>query len=193
MNNKKKRRRRVLGLDGERCLRCGSSRKLEMDHIVPQAADGGSCWKNLQTLCRPCNQLKSDQPIDYRSPERRLKAEQLCNCPWRPPLVVRRFGKSLEQRESIWETCGSVERHADRVGGKWVFAGTWLPIAEMFEKLNEGVTLDEFLDGMRVSRGRTPSGSSTVRLSVCGPLGPASEKPKRTRRCGAASSWAAGA
>ena len=34
----------------------------------------------------------------------------------------------------------------DRVGGKWVFAGTWLPIAEMFEKLNEGVTLDEFLD-----------------------------------------------
>ena len=145
MNNKKKRRQKVLGLDGERCLRCGSSRKLEMDHIVPQAADGGSCWKNLQTLCRPCNQLKSDQPIDYRSPERRLKAEQLCNCPWRPPLVVRRFGKSSEQRESTWETCGAVERHADLVGGKWVFAGTWLPIAEMFEKLNEGVTLDEFL------------------------------------------------
>ena len=100
----------------------------------------------------PPNPLPTVQPTEirpthrHRSPERRLKAEQLCNCPWRPPLVVRWFGKSLEQRESIWETCGVVERHDDLVGGKWVFAGTWLPIAEMFEKLNEGVTLDKFLD-----------------------------------------------
>ena len=117
-----------------------------MDHIVPQAGGGGSCWKNLQTLCQPCNQLKSDQPIDYRSRQRRLVAEQLCNCPWRPPTVVRPFGDSLERRESIWERSGVVERHADHVGGRWVFTGTWLPLAELFEKLNEGVTLDEFLD-----------------------------------------------
>ena len=133
-------------------------------------------------------ELKTDQPIDYRSPERRLTAEQKCGCEWEPPLVVRPFGKSLEPRESIWETSGVVELHTGGLSGKWVFAGTWLPIAELFEKLNDGVTLDEFLDWYEgMLRGRTPSGSSTVRLNFCGPSGPASEKPKRTRRGGAAS------
>ena len=124
MSNKKKRRQQVLSLDEERCLRCGSSRELEIDHVVPQAAGGPNCWNNLQTLCRPCNRQKTDQPIDYRSPERRLAAEQKCGCEWEPTLVVRPFGKSLEQRESIWETSGVVERHTDRLSGKWVFAGT---------------------------------------------------------------------
>ena len=146
MNNRRKRRGQVLSLDEERCLRCGSSRELQIDHIVPQAADGPNCWQNLQTLCRPCNQLKADQPIDYRSPERRLTAEQKCGCEWEPPLVVRPFGKSLEPRQSIWETSGIVELHTGGLSGRWVFAGTLLPIAELFEKLNDGVTLDEFLD-----------------------------------------------
>ena len=143
MSDKKK--EKVRSLDG-RCLRCGSSNQLEVDHIVPRAADGPNCWNNLQTLCLSCNRLKTDHPIDYRSPERRLKAEQNCGCGWQPPFIVRQFGGSLERRESIWETCGAVERHGDGLGRKWVFAGTWLPIAELFEKLNEGVTLDEFLD-----------------------------------------------
>ncbi|MCQ3804429.1 MAG: HNH endonuclease [bacterium] len=150
MSNKKKRRKQVFSLDGQRCLRCGSSRDLEIDHVVPQAADGPSCWKNLQTLCLPCNRLKTDQPIDYRSPERRLTAEQKCGCGWEPPLVVRKFGKFSEQRQSIWEawraTTGGVSRHTDRLSSKWVFAGTWVPISELFEKLNQGITLDEFLD-----------------------------------------------
>ena len=143
---KKARRRQVFCLDGNRCLGCGSSRDLEIDHIVPQAAGGPNCWNNLQTLCRPCNQGKTDRPLDYRSPERRLKAARKCGCGWTLPLVLRPFGETAEPRESIWETCGAVERHADRLGGRWVFAGTWLPIAELFEKLNDGVTLEEFLD-----------------------------------------------
>ena len=95
MSIKKARKQQVLSLDGERCLRCGNSCELEVDHIVPQAADGPDCWNNLQTLCRPCNQQKTVQPIDYRSPERRLTAERKCGCEWELPLVVRPFGKSL--------------------------------------------------------------------------------------------------
>ncbi len=102
--------------------------------------------KNLQTLCLPCNRRKADQPIDYRSPRRRLKAEAECKSEWQLPLVVRSFGESVEQRESIWEKSGVVERHTAGLGDRWVFAGTWLPIAELFERLNAGVTLDEFLD-----------------------------------------------
>nr|MDE0499830.1 HNH endonuclease [bacterium]MDE0501692.1 HNH endonuclease [bacterium] len=146
MSKKKGRRERVFSLDGDQCLSCGSSQDLEIDHIVPQAADGPDCWNNLQTLCQTCNRRKTDQPIDYRSPERRLAAERNCGCGWQPPLVVRQFGKSSEQRQSIWETCGAVERRTDRLSGEWVFAGTWLPIAELFEELNEGITLDQFLD-----------------------------------------------
>ena len=80
------RKQDVRNLD-KRCLRCGSSSgELEVDHILPQNADGSSsCWKNLQTLCQPCNQRKTDQHIDYRTAERRLAAERRCGCGWPPP------------------------------------------------------------------------------------------------------------
>ena len=52
----------------------------------------------------------------------------------------------MTTRGSIWETCDAVERHADRLGGAWIFAGTRVPIAALFDNLNEGVTIDEFLD-----------------------------------------------
>ena len=55
----------ILERDGFRCRRCGCSpadARLVIDHIVP-VARGGSCTAtNLQTLCVPCNQGKSDRP-----------------------------------------------------------------------------------------------------------------------------------
>ena len=76
MTIKKKRKQQVRSLDGERCLRCGSSNELRVDHILPKAAGGKGGWKNLQTLCERCNQLKADQHIDYRDDERRREAEE---------------------------------------------------------------------------------------------------------------------
>ena len=81
-----KRKQQVRSLDGERCLRCGSSSELWVDHIVPKAAGGKGGWKNLQTLCRPCDQLKADRHIDYRTDERRLEAEDRSRC-GRQPLT----------------------------------------------------------------------------------------------------------
>ena len=82
-----KRKQQVFRLDKDRCLYCGSSSsKLEVDHILPQKAGGSpGCWKNLQTLCRPCNQRKTDQHIDYRTAKRRLAAERRCDCVEQPP------------------------------------------------------------------------------------------------------------
>ena len=86
MSIKTKRKQQVRRLDKERCLYCRSSSKLEVDHILPQKADGSSnCWKNLQTLCRPCNKRKTDQHIDYRNGERRRAAKDKCACGWQPP------------------------------------------------------------------------------------------------------------
>jgi hypothetical protein len=40
------------------CARCGSTEKLELDHIVPRFAGGTTDRSNSQTLCRTCNRKK---------------------------------------------------------------------------------------------------------------------------------------
>jgi uncharacterized protein (DUF433 family) len=45
-----------------------------------------------------------------------------------------------------WTTCEAVERHPDRVSGAWVFRGTRVPVSALFENLEGGATVDEFLD-----------------------------------------------
>ncbi|MCI0350592.1 MAG: DUF433 domain-containing protein [Acidobacteriales bacterium] len=44
-----------------------------------------------------------------------------------------------------WKECSAVERVAGRVSGAWVFKGTRLPVRALFENLEEGATVDEFL------------------------------------------------
>jgi uncharacterized protein (DUF433 family) len=44
-----------------------------------------------------------------------------------------------------WSACPAVERQPDRVGGAWVFTGTRVPVRALFENLEEGATLADFL------------------------------------------------
>ena len=43
-------------------------------------------------------------------------------------------------------SCGAVERDRDRVSGAWVFRGTRVPVAALFENLEDGVPVGEFVD-----------------------------------------------
>lgn len=45
-----------------------------------------------------------------------------------------------------WEMCPAVERHPDRVSGKWVFRGTRVPVYALFENLRAGATVDDFTE-----------------------------------------------
>jgi uncharacterized protein (DUF433 family) len=45
-----------------------------------------------------------------------------------------------------WSQCPAVERSADRVSGAWVFRGTRVPVKALFENLESGARLDDFLD-----------------------------------------------
>lgn len=45
----------ILDRDGNACLFCGSTEKLELDHIIPWSKGGASDVSNLQTLCKACN------------------------------------------------------------------------------------------------------------------------------------------
>ncbi len=44
------------------------------------------------------------------------------------------------------ETLDAVERDPNRVSGVWVFQGTRVPVAALFENLRDGATIEEFLE-----------------------------------------------
>lgn len=45
-----------------------------------------------------------------------------------------------------WSTCPEVERIPDKVSGAWLFKGTRVPVRALFENLESGATIDEFLE-----------------------------------------------
>lgn len=53
-------RRLVLRRDHYRCVFCGRAGLLEVDHIIPWSAGGSDDPDNLRTLCRHCNQDRSN-------------------------------------------------------------------------------------------------------------------------------------
>jgi uncharacterized protein (DUF433 family) len=49
------------------------------------------------------------------------------------------------QADLGWAGCNAVEREPQRVSGVWVFRGTRIPVAALFENLEDGVSLAEFV------------------------------------------------
>lgn len=45
-----------------------------------------------------------------------------------------------------WSTCPAVERDTGRVSGAWVFAGTRVPVAALFENLEDGAQVTQFVE-----------------------------------------------
>ena len=45
-----------------------------------------------------------------------------------------------------WEFCTAVDRNPAKVGGAWCFAGTRLPVLSLFEHIDKGATVDEFVE-----------------------------------------------
>jgi uncharacterized protein (DUF433 family) len=45
-----------------------------------------------------------------------------------------------------WSRCPAVDRSPGKLGGAWCFQGTRLPVTALFEHLDQGSTIDEFLE-----------------------------------------------
>ncbi|MCP5006227.1 MAG: HNH endonuclease [Planctomycetes bacterium] len=60
--------------DHHRCVRCGSTEQLSIDHIIP-LVKGGSYTdiRNMQTMCTTCNKGKGTKIICYVKHKKTLK------------------------------------------------------------------------------------------------------------------------
>ena len=45
-----------------------------------------------------------------------------------------------------WYSCEAVERHADRLGGAWVFKGTRVPVRALFENIEAGASIEDIME-----------------------------------------------
>lgn len=57
-----------------------------------------------------------------------------------------------------WSTCSAVEQDPDRVSGAWVFRGTRVPMAALFENLEDDASLHQFVEwfpGVTLEQART--------------------------------------
>ena len=45
-----------------------------------------------------------------------------------------------------WTTCRAVERNPEKLGGVWIFRGTRVPVSALFNNIEGGATIDEFME-----------------------------------------------
>ena len=54
----------IKARDGNKCVYCGSTESLTIDHVVPLSKGGPTTSSNCVTACRSCNQAKGSMQID---------------------------------------------------------------------------------------------------------------------------------
>ena len=54
-------RNEIYDRDGRKCVQCGATDNLCIDHVYPFVNGGKTERDNLQTLCRSCNSKKKDR------------------------------------------------------------------------------------------------------------------------------------
>jgi len=45
-----------------------------------------------------------------------------------------------------WNECDAVSRDPEKVSGAWLFKGTRVPVRALFENLEDGARVDDFLE-----------------------------------------------
>ena len=45
-----------------------------------------------------------------------------------------------------WSSCQAVEQHPERYSGAWVFRGTRVPVAALFENLEDDAPIHQFVE-----------------------------------------------
>lgn len=51
----------VCDAAGDKCVVCGQTEELSIDHIIPISKGGKNIQSNIQPLCKPCNSRKGNK------------------------------------------------------------------------------------------------------------------------------------
>jgi uncharacterized protein (DUF433 family) len=88
---------------------------------------------------------------------------------------------------SSWEECRAVERDPAKVSGAWVFTNTRVPVRALFENLEDGATVDQFVEWFPgVTREQVEAvlefaaASLELQASVTSPTATSSRQPSLT-------------
>lgn len=85
-------RNKIYKRDGYKCVYCGNSKQLTIDHLIPKSKGGKNTWENLVTCCSKCNIKKGDKTIDQVG----LK---LLQKPYEPDIFIEAINSTLEK---VW-------------------------------------------------------------------------------------------
>src|SRR5260370_2012336 len=69
-----------------------------------------------------------------------------------------------------WSKCAAVESVAGKVSGAWVFRGTRLPVATIFENLEDGMSIEEIMEQFDVTREQVTAVQDFAAASLDAPL-----------------------
>ncbi len=85
-------RSNIFKRDGERCVYCGTTKNLTLDHVIPRSKGGTDSWENLVTACHSCNSKKGN-----RTPEE--AGMTLLQKPFKPSYIffMREFNGKIRE------------------------------------------------------------------------------------------------
>jgi uncharacterized protein (DUF433 family) len=64
----------------------------------------------------------------------------------RSDRVARQRAAMYDHSAMDWSTCPAVECDVARVSGAWVFRGTRVPVSALFENLEDGASIQQFVE-----------------------------------------------
>ena len=108
-------RARILERDGHKCMSCGSTEHLCIDHVAPVSKGGTSADDNLQVLCLPCNTKKGNKLASEFSTSSRSRVDVESKRAHDVPLIP----DSLIPDSLIPDSLNKEGGKADGEGGDW--------------------------------------------------------------------------
>jgi uncharacterized protein (DUF433 family) len=69
-----------------------------------------------------------------------------------------------------WSQCAAVESVPGKVSGAWVFRGTRLPVATVFENLEDGMSIEEIMEQFDVTREQVTAVLDFAARSLAAPV-----------------------
>lgn len=93
-------RKLVLKRDGHKCVYCGSSSNLTIDHVVPISKGGKSSWENTVTSCWKCNNSKGETNVkDFMETKNFTHMIK----PFKPHQILMMINGNINDIPEIWK------------------------------------------------------------------------------------------